>query len=135
MPAGTSLAIVGPTGSGKTRLVSLIPRIFDSASKVDRADAARENGYAATPSAEAGHAPASGSLLLDGRPLHEYPLATLRRNIGFVPQETFLFSASVRDNIAFGVPDATDDQVRSPAQAASIAPHTTGLAEKSETSP
>jgi ATP-binding cassette subfamily B multidrug efflux pump len=133
IPAGSSLAIVGPTGSGKTTLVSLIPRIFDSASKVDRADAARENGYAATPSAEAGHAPASGSLLLDGRPLHEYPLATLRRNIGFVPQETFLFSASVRDNIAFGVPDATDDQVRSAAQAASIAPDIEGFVEKYET--
>jgi ATP-binding cassette subfamily B protein len=98
IPAGSSLAIVGPTGSGKTTLVSLIPRIFEVKDE--------EN---------------SGSLLLDGRPLRQYPLATLRRNIGFVPQETFLFSDSLRENIAFGVQDATDEQVRSAAQAASIA--------------
>src|SRR5262249_12390760 len=98
IPAGSSLAIVGPTGSGKTTLVSLIPRIFDAA----------RNGN-------------SGSLLLDGRPVNEYPLATLRRNIGFVPQETFLFSATVRENIAFGVEGASDDEVGSAAQAANIA--------------
>jgi ATP-binding cassette subfamily B multidrug efflux pump len=102
IPAGTSLAIVGPTGSGKTTLVSLIPRIFDVI----------HEGF--------GHAD-SGALLLDGRPVHEYPLGTLRRNIGFVPQETFLFSDTVRENIAFGVPGATDQQVRSAAEAASIA--------------
>src|SRR5262249_32307488 len=65
IPAGSSLAIVGPTGSGKTTLVNLIPRIYDAV---------------------------PGSLLIDGRPIQEYPLETLRRNIGFVPQETFLFS-------------------------------------------
>jgi ATP-binding cassette subfamily B protein len=75
IPAGTSLAIVGPTGSGKSTLVSLIPRLYD--------------------------APA-GDVLLDGRPLREYPLATLRSAIGFVPQETFLFSTTIADNIAFG---------------------------------
>src|SRR5262249_2793388 len=74
IPAGSSLAIVGPTGSGKTTLVSLLPRIYDARPE---------------------------SLLLDGRPIREYPLATLRQNIGFVPQETFLFSDSVRENIAF----------------------------------
>ena len=94
IPAGSSLAIVGPTGAGKTTLVSLIARIYD-------ADA--------------------GSLLLDGRPNREYPLETLRRNIGFVPQETFLFSDTVRENIAFGVEEATDEQVRAAAEAASIA--------------
>jgi ATP-binding cassette subfamily B multidrug efflux pump len=102
IPAGSSLAIVGPTGSGKTTLVSLIPRIFDVTHE--------------------GSEPAdSGALLLDGRPVHEYPLETLRRNIGFVPQETFLFSDTVRENIAFGVENATDEQVRSAAEAASIA--------------
>ncbi len=85
IPAGTSLAIVGPTGSGKSTLVSLIPRINDAA---------------------------PGSVLIDGRPIREYSLETLRRQIGFVPQETFLFSATIRENIAFGVEDATDEQVR-----------------------
>ncbi len=94
VPAGTSLAIVGPTGSGKSTLVSLIPRIYD-------ADA--------------------GSVLIDGRPIREFPLALLRRNIGFVPQETFLFSDTIRENIAFGAEDASDEEVRRAAEAASIA--------------
>lgn len=102
VPAGSSLAIVGPTGSGKTTLASLIPRIFDV-------------------SLEAAKSVQSGDLLLDGRPVREYPLAVLRRNIGFVPQETFLFSDTVRENIAFGVESASDDQVLSAAQAATIA--------------
>jgi ATP-binding cassette, subfamily B, multidrug efflux pump len=94
VPAGTSLAIVGPTGSGKSTLVSLIPRIYDAT---------------------------EGSVLIDGRPIREYPLELLRANIGFVPQETFLFSDSIRDNIAFGAQDATDDDVRRAAEAANIA--------------
>jgi ATP-binding cassette, subfamily B, multidrug efflux pump len=94
VPAGSSLAIVGPTGSGKTTLVSLIPRIYDAA---------------------------PGTVLIDGRPIREYPLEFLRHQIGFVPQETFLFSETVRENIAFGNVDASDEQVRSAAQAASIA--------------
>jgi ATP-binding cassette, subfamily B, multidrug efflux pump len=102
IPAGSSLAIVGPTGSGKTTLVSLLPRIYDT-----------------TP----------GSLLLDGRPIREYPLETLRQNIGYVPQETFLFSDSVRENIAFGVESASDEQVRSAAEAANIATDIEGFTE------
>jgi ATP-binding cassette, subfamily B, multidrug efflux pump len=94
IPAGTSLAIVGPTGSGKTTLVSLIPRIYD-----------------ATP----------GAVLIDGKAVREFPLELLRRSIGFVPQETFLFSETVRENIAFGKEDATDTEVSSSADAASIA--------------
>ena len=94
IPAGSSLAIVGPTGSGKTTLVNLIPRLHD-----------------ATP----------GSVLIDGRPIREFPVATLRQNIGFVPQETFLFSDSIRENISFGVPSATLDQIKSAAEAANIA--------------
>lgn len=94
IPSGSSLAIVGPTGSGKTTLVSLIPRIYDAE---------------------------PGSVLIDGKPLREYPLATLRGNIGFVPQETFLFSETVRENIAFGVDNATDEEVRWAADAANIA--------------
>ena len=94
VPAGTSLAIVGPTGSGKSTLVSLVPRIYDAA---------------------------PGSVLIDGRPIREFPLEVLRKNIGFVPQETFLFSATIRENIAFGAEDATHADVRRVAEAASIA--------------
>jgi len=94
IPAGTSLAIVGPTGSGKTTLVNLIPRIQDAA---------------------------PGSVLIDGRPIREFPIADLRRNIDFVPQETFLFSDSIRENIAFGVAGAKLDQIKSAAEAANIA--------------
>lgn len=106
IPAGSSLAIVGPTGSGKTTLVSLIPRIFDAE---------------------------RGSILIDGRPICEYPLAFLRENIGFVPQETFLFSETVRENIAFGKPGATDEQVHTAAEAASIAADIEGFPEKYRT--
>ncbi len=94
VPAGSSLAIVGPTGSGKTTLVSLIPRIYDAA---------------------------PGGVWIDGKPVREYPVESLRHQIGFVPQETFLFSETVRENIAFGKEDATDEDVRSAAQAANIA--------------
>ena len=94
IPAGTSLAIVGPTGSGKSTLVSLIPRIYDAT---------------------------AGSVLIDGRSITDFPLETLRKNIGFVPQETFLFSSSIRDNIAFGTERSTDDEVEAAAQAASLA--------------
>jgi ATP-binding cassette, subfamily B, multidrug efflux pump len=94
VPAGTSLAIVGPTGSGKSTLVSLIPRIYEGA---------------------------EGSVLIDGRAIREFPLEVLRRNIGFVPQETFLFSDTIRENIAFGTENATDADVRRAATAASIA--------------
>ena len=94
VPAGSSLAVVGATGSGKSTLVSLIPRIYD--------------------------APA-GSVLIDGHPITDYPLATLRHAIGFVPQETFLFSDTVRENIALGTDSAGDSDVRRAAEAASIA--------------
>jgi len=93
VPAGSSLAIVGPTGSGKSTLVSLLPRIYD--------------------------APV-GAILLDGLPIRDYPLAVLRSNIGFVPQETFLFSESVRENIAFGVPDTSEEAILAAAEAAHI---------------
>ena len=93
VPAGSSLALVGATGAGKSTLVNLIARVYD-----------------ATP----------GSILVDGRPLREYPLAVLRANIGFVPQETFLFSETLRENIAFGVAHATADEVMRAAEAAHI---------------
>ena len=103
IPAGSSLAIVGPTGSGKTTLVDLIPRIYD---------------------AEA------GTVLIDGRPIREYSLTALRRNIGFVPQETFLFSDRIRENIAFGVDSASDSDIHNAADAANIASDIEGFPEK-----
>jgi ATP-binding cassette subfamily B protein len=93
IPAGSSLAIVGPTGSGKTSLVNLIPRLYE--------------------------APA-GTLFIDGRPVTDYPLAVLRHNIGMVPQETFLFSETIRENLAFGAPKAAADELLRAAEAAHI---------------
>ncbi len=94
IPASSSLAILGPTGSGKTTLVQFIPRLLDAS---------------------------PGSVLIDGIPIREWPLETLRRAVGFVPQETFLFSSTIRDNIAFGVDQATDETVVQAARTAQIA--------------
>jgi ATP-binding cassette subfamily B protein len=93
IPAGSSLAIVGPTGSGKSTLVSLIPRLQDAA---------------------------PGMVLIDEAPIRSLPLAELRANIGFVPQETFLFSDTIRHNISFGTPKATDQQIEESANIAHI---------------
>jgi len=106
VPEGTSLAIVGPTGSGKTTLVNLIPRIYDAE---------------------------PGTVLIDGRPIREIPLETLRRSIGFVPQETFLFSDTVRENIAFGKEGASDAEVRAAADGASISGDIDGFPDKYQT--
>jgi ATP-binding cassette subfamily B protein len=93
IPAGSSLAIVGPTGSGKSTLVNLIPRVYDAE---------------------------PGSVLIDDRPVRELPLDLLRAKVGFVPQETFLFSDSIRRNIAFGAPTATLGQIEDAAEIAHI---------------
>lgn len=106
IPAGSSLAIVGPTGSGKTTLVNLIPRIYDAA---------------------------PGTVLIDGRPIREYSLEFLRRHIGFVPQETFLFSETIRENIAFGVENAGDAAIKGAAEAANIASDIESFPEKYQT--
>jgi ATP-binding cassette subfamily B multidrug efflux pump len=94
IPAGTTLAVVGHTGSGKTTLVNLLPRLFD---------------------------PTGGAVLLDGIDLRQVDPAELRRHIGFVPQETFLFSATIAGNIAFGVEGATPEQIRRAAEMAGLA--------------
>jgi ATP-binding cassette subfamily B protein len=75
VPAGSTVAVVGPTGSGKSTLVGLLPRLFDAP---------------------------PGTLFVDGHDVRRIPLATLRGAVGFVPQESFLFSATVRENVAFG---------------------------------
>jgi ATP-binding cassette, subfamily B, multidrug efflux pump len=94
IPAGSSLAIVGPTGSGKSTLVSLIPRLNDTS---------------------------PGTVLIDGQPIRHFTLSAIRQNIGFVPQETFLFSETIRQNISFGRPDASPEQVEEAATIAHIA--------------
>jgi ATP-binding cassette, subfamily B, multidrug efflux pump len=93
IPAGSSLAIVGPTGAGKSTLVNLITRLYE--------------------------APA-GTLKIDDRLVRDYPLAVLRRNIGMVPQETFLFSDTIRENLAFGAPGASAEEMLEAAEAAHI---------------
>ena len=72
-------------------------------------------------------------MLIDGRPIREFPLESLRRNIGFVPQETFLFSDTIRENIAFGTDNATDEDVRRAAEAANIAAEIEGFPDGYET--
>jgi ATP-binding cassette subfamily B protein len=106
VPAGSSLAIVGPTGSGKTTLVNLIPRVYD-----------------ADP----------GMVLVDGRPIRDYSLESLRYSIGFVPQETFLFSDRIRENIALGVDSASNSDIHDAADAANIAVDIEGFPEGYET--
>ena len=93
IPSGSSLAIVGPTGAGKTTIVNLISRLYEAPER---------------------------SLLIDGRPIREYPLSVLRRNIGMVPQETFLFSESLRENLGFGIPDAGAAELLQAAEAAHV---------------
>jgi ATP-binding cassette subfamily B protein len=94
VPAGSILAIVGPTGSGKSTLASLIARLWEAP---------------------------PGTLFIDGRPILEWPLETLRRAVGYVPQDTFLFSETLRENVAFGVDSATDEEIHAAADVASIA--------------
>lgn len=94
IPAGRTVAIVGRTGSGKTSLVQLVPRLFD---------------------------PTSGQVLIDGVDVREIPLADLRAHIGMVPQETFLFSEKIGENIAFGDPQASREAVENAAQISRIA--------------
>jgi ABC-type multidrug transport system fused ATPase/permease subunit len=92
VPAGRTVALIGPTGSGKTTLTELIPRYYDVA---------------------------GGRVLLDGVDVRDLRLHDLRRAVGVVSQEPFLFSATVRENIAYGRPEATDDEVRAAARLAS----------------
>jgi len=93
LPAGTTTAIVGATGSGKSTLLHLLPRLND---------------------------PPPGTVFLDGIDVRDLPLAVLRGAIGFVPQEPFLFSATIADNIAFGVAETRRDAVEQAAHVARL---------------
>jgi ATP-binding cassette subfamily B protein len=84
IPSGSTVAIVGRTGSGKSTLVHLLPRLFD---------------------------PTRGAVLIDGRDIRQMQLKVLRQSIGFVPQETFLFSDTVRSNIAYGVDNVPESEI------------------------
>lgn len=89
--AGEVVALVGPSGAGKSTLVNLLPRFYD---------------------------PASGVVRIDGRPVSEFTLASLRENIGIVAQDTFLFNDTVAANIAYGRPDARPEAIEQAARAA-----------------
>ena len=93
IPAGRTVAVVGPTGSGKSTLAQLIPRLYN---------------------------PPPGTLFVDGVPVEKIKLAHLRRAIGYVPQDTFLFGDTIYENIAFGVENADREAVEAAAEVSDI---------------
>ncbi|ANZ14935.1 ABC transporter ATP-binding protein [Streptomyces noursei] len=100
VPAGTSLAVVGPTGSGKTTLSYLVPRLYDVT---------------------------GGRVTLDGTDVRDLGFGTLARAVGVVSQETYLFHASVAENLRFAKPDATDEEIERAARIAQIHDHIAAL--------
>ncbi len=92
--AGSTVAIVGPTGSGKSTIVNLVPHLF----QVER-----------------------GMLFIDGMDIHDVPLRLLRNSVGYVPQDAFLFSDTIANNIAYGIHNATDEIIVAAAGAAAVA--------------
>ncbi|MFE6715581.1 ABC transporter ATP-binding protein [Streptomyces sp. NPDC057695] len=106
VPAGGSLAVVGPTGSGKSTLSYLVPRLYDVT---------------------------GGRVTLDGVDVRDLDFDTLARAVGVVSQETYLFHASVADNLRFAKPDATDEEIEAAARAAQIHDHIASLPEGYDT--
>ncbi|HEY2820906.1 MAG TPA: ABC transporter ATP-binding protein [Candidatus Acidoferrum sp.] len=106
IPAGSTLAIVGPTGSGKTTLAALIARLWEAP---------------------------DGQLYIDGHPIREWPLENLRRAIGYVPQDTYLFSETVGGNIAFGLTEYGVDQIGTAAEIANLDADIETFADKYDT--
>ncbi|MFC8428443.1 ABC transporter ATP-binding protein [Streptomyces sp. NPDC057253] len=106
VPAGSSLAVVGPTGAGKSTLGYLVPRLYDVT---------------------------GGRVTLDGVDVRDLDFDTLARAIGVVSQETYLFHASVADNLRFAKPDATDEEIEQAARAAQIHDHIASLPDGYET--
>lgn len=103
---GQTFALVGPSGGGKTTICHLIPHFYDIV---------------------------SGELLIDGREIHTMTLESLRRNIGIVQQDIYLFNASIKENILYGRLDATDDEVVEAAKRANIHDYIMTLPEGYET--
>ena len=93
IPAGRSIALVGPSGSGKTTICSLLPRFYDVT---------------------------GGSITVDGKDIRGLTLKSLRSQIGMVQQDVYLFDGTIKDNIAYGKPGATDDEIIKAAKCASI---------------
>src|SRR5688500_13136637 len=100
VPEGQTLALVGATGAGKSTLAKLVARFYD---------------------------PQEGEVLVDGRDLREVRQRALRRQLGIVPQEGFLFSGSVRENIAFGRPEASDEEIEAAVSAVGADPFVAAL--------
>jgi len=100
IPEGRTVAIVGYTGAGKSTLVNLIPRLYDVT---------------------------DGELLIDGRNIREIPLSVLRESIGYVPQETFLFSETIEENIRYGTEDATEPGLDAAADVAQLSSDLAGF--------
>jgi ATP-binding cassette subfamily B protein len=94
VPAGACVAVVGPTGAGKSTLGALLARLWE---------------------------PPRGTVYVDGRDVRDIPLGTLRRAIGYVPQETFLFSRSLAENVTLGAPDVADGRLQGVGRAAGLA--------------
>jgi ATP-binding cassette subfamily B protein len=92
---GETVALVGSTGSGKSTIANLLPRVFD---------------------------PSQGRVLLDGKDLRSYDLTALRRNIGYVPQESFLFSDTIQENVGFGLPAPDEQTIAGAAEVAQLLP-------------
>ena len=93
IPGGKIFALVGPSGGGKTTICHLIPHFYE---------------------------PSAGKIFIDGKEIHEISLRSLRRNIGIVQQDIYLFNASVRENILYGRPDATEEEIVEAAKRANI---------------
>jgi ATP-binding cassette, subfamily B, multidrug efflux pump len=106
IPRGSTFSIVGETGSGKSSLVNLLARVYDFK---------------------------QGEILIDGLPIQDYPLRELRSQMAYVPQESFLFSETLRENIAFGVDKASDEAVREAARLSQILPDVEEFPNKFET--
>jgi len=106
VPPGRTIAIVGPTGSGKTTLVALLPRLYD---------------------------PLEGTVRIDGADLRDVDLESLRNDVGLVSDDPFLFSASIRENVAYARPDASDQEVEDAARRAGIHDFIAGLPDGYET--
>ena len=106
LPQGRKVAVVGRTGSGKSTLVNLLPRLFE---------------------------PTSGQILIDGIQIQRIPVRILRTSIGYVPQESFLFSDTIRENIAYGRPSARDEEIAEVAVISRIAEEVEEFGEKFDT--